>query len=147
MKRRDFLTGAAVAALAPLLHRKEAVAAETKHMRCCGLTYASPADAMRSPRETLLYTGHRDGVGINRSLAAGFRPAQICRPAFRAIFTRVKNCDAAVYAFLNKKFVLLGTFPELPAPRLYYRQWFCVFVHDRSLTLAPRIPLPSRPGG
>lgn len=55
MKRREFLTGAASAALAPSLVGRRIFAEEHHHRRCCGLTYASPEAAMRSARETLAY--------------------------------------------------------------------------------------------
>jgi selenium-binding protein 1 len=57
MRRRDFL-GATAAALTPGLLGGKALADEEgdgKDPACCGLTYASPAEAMASPRETLLY--------------------------------------------------------------------------------------------
>jgi methanethiol oxidase len=61
MQRREFLRSAAVSATAamgmPLLRPPSARCAETDSQvaTCCGPTYASPADAMKSPRETLLY--------------------------------------------------------------------------------------------
>ncbi len=50
MQRRDFLKTAAAATLSSRLF-----AQETEALVCCDRTYASPAEAMASPRETLLY--------------------------------------------------------------------------------------------
>jgi selenium-binding protein 1 len=66
MRRRDFLASAAAAALTPgFLSR--AFAGTPEHAACCGRTYASPEDAMRSPRETLLYLAALHvGTGIEK---------------------------------------------------------------------------------
>src|SRR5262245_21775511 len=55
MTRRDFLACTATAALAPMFAGKRATTEEASHATCCGRTYASPREAMRSPRETLAY--------------------------------------------------------------------------------------------
>jgi len=54
MKRRDFLRSAAAAPLASHLLADSLFAAEPAAAACCR-TYASPQDAMRSPREELAY--------------------------------------------------------------------------------------------
>jgi len=55
MRRREFLATAAAAALGPSLQRGRAFPGEPAHGGCCNLTYATPADAMRASRETLVY--------------------------------------------------------------------------------------------
>src|SRR5688572_24148493 len=60
MRRRDFLTSAAAATLAPGLLARAGGGEEAD---CCETTYASPAEAMQSPPETLLYvTAVRTGM-------------------------------------------------------------------------------------
>lgn len=53
MRRREFLSAAAAATVWPALIPNRARA--DKPGPCCGPTYASPAEAIRSPREALLY--------------------------------------------------------------------------------------------
>ncbi|MFZ5831694.1 MAG: selenium-binding family protein [Planctomycetota bacterium] len=53
MKRREFLAGIAAAGAAAAT--RFPLRAEESAPACCGRTYASPAEAMRAPRETLLY--------------------------------------------------------------------------------------------
>jgi methanethiol oxidase len=55
MKRRDFLKAASAAALSPAILGRRILAQDAAHAACCDRTYATPADAMRSPPETLLY--------------------------------------------------------------------------------------------
>jgi selenium-binding protein 1 len=55
MKRRDFLAGAATAALTPMLASTRAFSEQASHAACFARTYASPREAMQSPRETLAY--------------------------------------------------------------------------------------------
>ena len=64
MRRRDFLTVAAAAAAFPGCSRIRSRWGGTS--RGCGPGYASPKDAMRAPREELLYTAALyAGTGIN----------------------------------------------------------------------------------
>lgn len=66
MKRREFLTGAAAAMLPSVLGRRS-LAGEVEPHAHCALTYASPAAAMRAPRETLVYVpGIYTGTPINK---------------------------------------------------------------------------------
>jgi selenium-binding protein 1 len=53
MRRRDFLAATSAAALAPTLLTSRINGDEAGG--CCGQTYATPAEAMQSERETLLY--------------------------------------------------------------------------------------------
>ncbi len=53
MKRRDFVKSGVAATASLALHR--AAGAAHEHSPACGLTYATPADAMKAPRETLAY--------------------------------------------------------------------------------------------
>ncbi len=55
MHRRDFLSASASAAIAARLLTTTPATAHEDHHATCGLTYASPAAAMKSPRETLAY--------------------------------------------------------------------------------------------
>lgn len=56
MRRRDFLAGAAAAALSPAILPRNLFAGDSDNAAdCCHRTYATPADAMKSPRETVLY--------------------------------------------------------------------------------------------
>lgn len=55
MKRRDFLAGAASAAVTSMLADKCACGEETAHAACSARTYATPREAMQSQRETLAY--------------------------------------------------------------------------------------------
>jgi selenium-binding protein 1 len=57
MRRRDFLKAASVALAAPTL-AKHAIAGQSeheKHDESCGPTYASPSEAIQSPREKLAF--------------------------------------------------------------------------------------------
>ena len=55
------------ATLAPSLLGRRIVAEEHQRSECCGLTYASPEAAMRSPRETLVYVpGIYVGTPVNK---------------------------------------------------------------------------------
>ena len=56
MRRRDFLATTAAAGLAHTLLPSGAVAAEHEHKAACGPDFANPAEAMKAPREKLLYT-------------------------------------------------------------------------------------------
>ena len=65
MKRREFLAGAATAALVPMIAGKRSAGEEALHAACCARTYASPLAAMQSPRETLAYVAAlRVGTGV-----------------------------------------------------------------------------------
>lgn len=55
MKRRDFLKTSAVVAASAAIPVRGFALEDHKHEQVCGLTYATPADAMKSPRETLAY--------------------------------------------------------------------------------------------
>ena len=55
MKRREFLARAATAALTPMLAGPRAFGEQASPAACCARTYASPREAMQSPRETLAY--------------------------------------------------------------------------------------------
>lgn len=55
MKRRDFLSGAASAAVTSMLVDKRAFGEEPAHPACCVRTYPTPREAMQSPRESLAY--------------------------------------------------------------------------------------------
>lgn len=56
MQRREFLAStAATAAAYGLIRRRPSSAAEDHHADCCGPTYATPRDAMKSNRETLAF--------------------------------------------------------------------------------------------
>lgn len=67
MKRRDFLASVATGALAPSLVGRRILAEEPPAPVCCGLTYASPEAAMRSPREPLAYLpGIYVGTPVNK---------------------------------------------------------------------------------
>ncbi len=55
MRRRDFLTGAAAAAVSPTILPSILFGADSTSAVCCDRTYATPEQAMQSPRETLLY--------------------------------------------------------------------------------------------
>src|SRR6185312_1604087 len=72
MRRRDFLAATA-AAITPAMAPSLGGAADPSNGRasserpCCGPTYASPAEAMRSPREKLLYaTALYVGTGVKK---------------------------------------------------------------------------------
>lgn len=67
MKRREFL--AAMASTAALLHQRTPAAEEKQKQEpvCCGRTYATPREAAKSERETLIYVpGIYAGTGIDR---------------------------------------------------------------------------------
>lgn len=67
MKRRDFLAGAAVTAVSPSLIGRQIFADQRRRLPCCGLTYATPQDAMESPAEELLYVvALYTGTKVNR---------------------------------------------------------------------------------
>jgi selenium-binding protein 1 len=55
MHRRDFLAATASAAIASPLVTAVSTTAHEDHAAVCGLTFPSPAAAMKSPRETLAY--------------------------------------------------------------------------------------------
>ncbi len=66
MRRREFLAGAATSAITPFLVGRRAFSEEA-NAACCLRTYASPHDAMRSPRETLVYLpALYVGTGVNK---------------------------------------------------------------------------------
>jgi len=67
MRRRDFLSGAAAAAVSPLLLRRSLSAEQPPEDACCARTYATPREAMKSPRETLVYVpGIYTGTGVDK---------------------------------------------------------------------------------
>jgi selenium-binding protein 1 len=66
MRRRDFLKAASAVAVAPAVARVYGAKPHADDHEC-GATYASPAEAQRSPRETLLYVpGIYVGTPIER---------------------------------------------------------------------------------
>ena len=67
MKRRDFLAGAAAAALLPSLVARKTSAEEAGHGACCGRTYPTPQHAMHALREPLAYVpAIYTGTGVNK---------------------------------------------------------------------------------
>jgi methanethiol oxidase len=67
MKRREFLASTATAALTPMLASTWASGNETCDTACCARTYASPKEAMQSPRETLAYlSALYVGTGVHK---------------------------------------------------------------------------------
>ncbi len=65
MKRREFLKGSLAAATTLMATRGSM--GDPGHAACCGPTYASPAEAMKSPPETLAFApAIYVGTGVNR---------------------------------------------------------------------------------
>ena len=65
MKRREFLKGSLAAATTLMATRSSL--GDPGHEACCGPTYASPAEAMKSPRETLAFApAIYVGTGVKR---------------------------------------------------------------------------------